>query len=68
VNRDDRRILRRAAKMLLVNAALARDGCETGDGRLWACPDCPRKPCHAQRAHDAHVRTAGQLKAMARGA
>lgn len=68
MNRDERRILRRAARMLLVDAKLTRESCEVGD-RLWACGDCSDKPrCHARRAHDAHIRTADQLKAMARKA
>lgn len=67
MNRDDRRILRRAANMLLTDAALTRESCMVG--RLtWACADCDGMKCHARRVHDAHIRTADQLKSMARRA
>ena len=69
MNRDDRRVLRRAAKMLLVNAAEIREPCQSGREK-WACGTCPARDargiCASQREHDAHVRTADQLKAMAR--
>lgn len=72
MNRDDRRILRRAAIMLLAEARLGRESCMSGTDttpRPWACGDCAPAgmKCNARRTHDAQVKVAGQLKAIAGG-
>lgn len=68
MNRDDRRILRRAANMLLAEARLGRESCQVS-GTPWACGDCAPAgtKCNARRTHGAQVKVAGQLKAIAGG-
>lgn len=72
MNRDERRILKRAAGMLLADARAMREPCQGGPKELWACGNCPARDskgiCDQQRLHDARVKSAGQLKAIARKA
>lgn len=66
MNRDQRRILRKAANLLLAEAKVSRESCAGSNGALWVCGDCGAGKCRAERHHDALLKSASQLKAMAR--
>jgi len=69
MNRDERRVIRKAANLLLADARALREPCQGSETELWACGSCPDRDkhgiCDTQRVHDAHVKTAMKLKAMA---
>jgi hypothetical protein len=66
MNRDERRLVRRAANMLLAEARLGRESCMV-NAQPWACGDCAPSgtKCNARRTHDAQVKVATKLKALA---
>lgn len=69
MNRDERRVIRKAASLLLADARAMREPCQGSPKELWSCGECPARDkhgiCDTQRVHDAHVKTATKLKAMA---
>lgn len=70
MNRDDRQVVRKAASLLRAEAKVIRDSCKGAENQLFVCGNCDRTrgKCDAQRQHDAMVKTATKLLAMAKPA
>lgn len=69
MNRDERRIARKAAKLLREEARVAFESCEGNNGG-WACGDCQQLrnaagKCNAERHHDNLLLSAKALMKMA---
>ena len=60
-------IMQRAAQLLREDARAGYESCAIGE-QGWACSDCPAKRgerCSEREAHDARLKIAASLEAMA---
>lgn len=62
-----RSLLVRAARLIEDEAKLGRDSCAVGE-KTWACADCKRHPCPAEKLHGRQLVAVKELRdAAAKG-